>query len=240
MTPDELQARVAAFPRWYYRFDLGAVKTPVEPRLLARHAARHAHLFPPLLDACGGSLAGRRVLDVGCNAGFWALKAIEAGADHVLGIDARPIHIAQARLVFEALGVAVPRFDFLAADVAAAELSSRDPFDIVLCLGLLYHLAAPVEVIARLAAINTDILLVDTRVHRGDEAFVAVRERSDVPRNTVHDTPVLVPSAPVLESWLREAGYRVAPLPAPPLQPGMEDYADGRRMAYLCRKDPRR
>jgi ribosomal protein L11 methylase PrmA len=41
------------------------------------------------------------VLDLGCNAGFWSLAAIDAGADLVVGIDGRQMHIDQANLVFE-------------------------------------------------------------------------------------------------------------------------------------------
>ena len=39
------------------------------------------------MGACDGSLKGLRVLGLGCNAGWWSLKAIEAGCDFVAGID---------------------------------------------------------------------------------------------------------------------------------------------------------
>ncbi|MGH2699183.1 MAG: DUF1698 domain-containing protein, partial [Actinomycetota bacterium] len=53
------------------------------------------------MELCGGSLRGKRVLDLGCNAGFWSLEALDRGADFVLGIDGRDMHIEQAEFVFE-------------------------------------------------------------------------------------------------------------------------------------------
>lgn len=238
MDRQELQARIDAFPRWYYRFELDGLKTPVEPRLLARHAARYAHLFPPLLEACGGSLQGKRVLDLGCNSGFWALKAIEAGCDHVLGVDARQIHIDQATLVFDITGVPRHRFDFVTADACDVDLAAHGPFDVVLCLGLLYHLAAPEQLVSRISAVTSDVLLLDTRVHLGETAFIELHEGRHVPRNTVHDGPVLVPSRRAVEEMAIASGFHVSGLPFPALRPGMEDYADGRRVAFLCRKRP--
>ena len=100
---EALRERVASFPRWHYEFDLGGVRTPILDRAhVNRHAQRRAYFFAPLTRLCGGSLAGKRVLDLGCNAGFWSLAAIDAGADLVVGIDGRQMHIDQANLVFEA------------------------------------------------------------------------------------------------------------------------------------------
>src|SRR5207244_13180843 len=52
--------------------------------------------------ALGGSLQGRRVLDLECNAGLWSLLALQAGAEFVLGTAGRRMFIEQAEFVFEA------------------------------------------------------------------------------------------------------------------------------------------
>lgn len=80
----QLRERVAIFPRWHYEFDLNGVRTPIfNHRHVNRHEQRKNYFFRPLVRLCGGSLSGKRVLDLGCNAGFWSLMAIEAGADYV-------------------------------------------------------------------------------------------------------------------------------------------------------------
>ena len=115
---ERLRGRVASFPRWHYEFDLNGVRTPIFDRALVnRHAQRKEYFFAPLVRLCGGSLAGKRVLDLGCNAGFWSLAAIEAGAEFVLGIDGRQMHIDQANLVFGAKGVDPARYRFGTSDI---------------------------------------------------------------------------------------------------------------------------
>ena len=67
------------------------------------------------------------MLDLGCNAGFWSLAAIEAGAEFVLGVDARQSYLDQAALVFEAKGIDPSRYRFERAnvfEVALAEAST--------------------------------------------------------------------------------------------------------------------
>lgn len=114
---EALRQAIAAFPRWHYEFDLDGVRTPIaDPTRINRHKQRKAYFFQPLVEACGGSLAGKRVLDLGCNAGFWSLAAIEAGADFVLGLDGRVMHIEQARLVFAEKRIDPRRYCFAEAD----------------------------------------------------------------------------------------------------------------------------
>src|SRR5260370_26902182 len=86
MNPDELRSRVAAFPGWHYQFNLDGIPTPIWNEIaITRHEKRGRYFFDTLVRLCGGSLKGRRVLDLGCNAGWWSLKAIEAGCDFVAG-----------------------------------------------------------------------------------------------------------------------------------------------------------
>jgi 2-polyprenyl-3-methyl-5-hydroxy-6-metoxy-1,4-benzoquinol methylase len=59
------------------------------------HEQRKCYFFGPLIELCGGSLKGKRVLDLGCSAGFWSLDAVESGCDFVLGIDGRQMQIDQ-------------------------------------------------------------------------------------------------------------------------------------------------
>src|SRR5438067_2455320 len=91
---------------------IGANAVLIAPRAQTLRIGRGA-----FIGVNGGSLAGRRVLDLGCNAGYWSLAAIEAGADFVLGIDGRQMHIDQANLVFEARGVDPARYSFQTANI---------------------------------------------------------------------------------------------------------------------------
>ena len=188
---DRLRERVASFPRWHYEFDLGGVRTPIFNRThVNRHAQRREYFFAPLIQLCGGSLAGKRVLDLGCNAGFWSLAAVEAGAELVVGVDGRQMHVDQANLVFEAKGVDRARYQFLRGDVFTTEVD-QGPFDVVLCLGLLYHVSNPFGLMDRIAAWSDDLVVIDTTLSTlvGGPFFRLASQNPDDPRSAL-DRPI--------------------------------------------------
>ncbi len=126
-----------------------------------RVVQRRRYFFDRLLSVTGGDLKGMRVLDLGCNAGYWSLQAIEAGADFVFGIDGRQMHVDQANLVFEAKGVEPSRYRF---EVGNFLHRSFGAFDLALCLGVLYHVSSPVDLFDAMAATKAELLLIDTEV----------------------------------------------------------------------------
>lgn len=80
MDQEEIRAKIASFPRWHYQFDLAGNLTPIfREKWIVRHRERKRYFFDPVVQLFGGSLKGKRVLDLGCNAGFWSLNAAEAG-----------------------------------------------------------------------------------------------------------------------------------------------------------------
>lgn len=226
-----------AFKRWHYCFDLNGVLTPIwDSRCVNRHEQRKRHFFEPLVRLCGGSLRGKRVLDLGANAGFWSLAAIEAGCDYVLGIEGRAMHVAQAELVFEVKGVERERYDFVEADLFDVEWG--DGFDVVLCLGLLYHVRRPVELLERIARANTDLLIVDTAVVPRDEAALYL-QREDVadPRSAIGSGLVMVPTPAAVIEMLRSCRYHGVMLrPAFDDYTAADDFREGKRRAFVCAK----
>jgi hypothetical protein len=72
MQGEEIRRRIASFPTWHYQLDLKGNLTPIHKEdRVNRHRQRKEYFFDPLVDMFGGTLAGKRVLDLGCNAGFW-------------------------------------------------------------------------------------------------------------------------------------------------------------------------
>ena len=209
MVAPSLAERVAAFPQWHYAIDLGGgVQTPVfRPQNVNRHTQRSRYFFDALVRLCGGSLAGRRVLDLGCNAGFWSLKALEAGADFVVGVDGRQMYIDQAELVMEAKGIEPSRFRFEQANLFAWEPGEQ--FDIVLCLGLLYHVARPVELLERCARWGQDLLVLDTNLSQmTGSAVQIVKESPSNPRSSVEYELVMRPTRQAVIDLTRVVGFQ--------------------------------
>jgi SAM-dependent methyltransferase len=231
---DELKSRIAAFPLWYYRFEFdGGVSTPVpDPSVVNRQRQRRAYFFEPLLELCGGTLAGRRVLDLGCSAGWWSLQAQQAGADYVLGVDAMPMHVEQARLVFEASGADADRYRFETANVFECELAER--FDVVLCLGLLDHVAKPVELFELIARAGAELVVIDTEISRAHESVYEVDKLYGA-ANAVDRGIVLIPSRAAVAELAEQFGYETAPLAHNMTDyTGLSDYRRQRRLAFIC------
>ncbi len=239
MERQELEQRIAEFPVWHYRFEFanGAATPIYRPDYVNRHKQRRHLFLDRLIDVCGGSLEGRSVLDLGSNAGYWSLAAIEAGADFVLGVDGRQMHVDQANLVFEANGVNPERYRFELGNIFEHAFNGK--FDIVLCLGLMYHIAKPVELFETMAATGAQIIVIDTAVSLAPSSVfrVAHEDSLDNPRNAVDYRILLIPSRQAVFDLAKQFGYDCVALASNVTDfTGMNDYRTKQRAAFLCTK----
>ncbi|MFD2514891.1 TIGR04290 family methyltransferase [Pontibacter locisalis] len=85
-------------------------------------------------------LTGWKVLDIGCNAGFYSIELAKRGA-HVLGIDVDPHYLRQAEWAAKQFGLEdkIELKQMQVYDVA--RLDSQ--FDLIWYMGVLYHLRYP-------------------------------------------------------------------------------------------------
>ena len=109
-------------------------------------------------DAVPHDLSGKTVLDIGCNAGFYAMEMKRRGADRVLGIDFDPDYLAQARFAAEVEGLDIEFRQMSVYDVGA--LAER--FDVVFFIGVLYHLLDPVRHLRDVLARTRRAIMLDT------------------------------------------------------------------------------
>lgn len=119
--------------------------------------------------------ANLRVVDLGCLEGLYAIEFAQHGAT-VVGIEGRAPSITKARFAQKVLGLT--NLEFAQDDVRNLSREKYGKFDVVLCVGILYHLSAPdvfsfaqklSEVCVRLAIIDTHVSLAsrEHRTHRG-------------------------------------------------------------------------
>jgi tRNA (mo5U34)-methyltransferase len=87
-------------------------------------------------------LSGKAVLDIGCNAGFYAFEMQRRGASRVLGVDHDERYLQQARLARRQLGLGPRHVEFRRLEAYDLDrLGER--FDLVLFMGVFYHLRHP-------------------------------------------------------------------------------------------------
>jgi tRNA (mo5U34)-methyltransferase len=159
---EELVARVRAAGWWYQRIDLGeGVFTTEDPQYHELVWQRIAPAFPE-------RLGGASVLDVGCNAGYFAIELKRRGAGRVLGVEPVPLHFEQAILCRDALGLDIQYVRLDAHEVA--RLGSR--FDVVVFTGVLYHLRNPLLVLEQVGRLCRDVVVVETECIVDDERNV--------------------------------------------------------------------
>lgn len=115
------------------QYDAGYYASHVERYIARTRFTRHR--LKNVFDLAG-DVRGKRVLDLGCGMGTFALEAARLGAD-ALGVDPAPAAIAVARDLAQKLGYA--RAAFLEADAAELPVTA-ETFDVVICADLTEHL----------------------------------------------------------------------------------------------------
>nr|WP_205520633.1 TIGR04290 family methyltransferase [Propylenella binzhouense] len=135
MSREEIRRRADALGPWFHNIDLNGVSTAPD-HFLGDYPSVKWRLFA---DALPRDLTGRTVLDIGCNGGFYSIEMKRRGAARVLGIDFDDDYLAQARFATEVLGLDIEFRKLSVYDVGA--LGER--FDIVIFMGVLYHLRHP-------------------------------------------------------------------------------------------------
>ena len=153
---------------WFYPFRLpgGHVTTTYDGGALdAIHATRLAMLRSALQARFGASINQCSVIDIACHQGYFSTQLAQAGARDVLAVDARAEHVADATLIRDALGLKNMRV--VQSDVHALTPQTVGTFDIVLMLGLIYHLENPVGALRVARALTKNICLVETQIVPG-------------------------------------------------------------------------
>ena len=158
------------------------------------------------------TIAGRRVLDVGCGGGLLSESMTRAGAQ-VTGVDLAPGMIEVARLHAAESGLAI---DYRVA--SAEELAQASPghFDVVTCMEMLEHVPDPAAMIATLARLLAPggALFVST-LNRNLKSFLLAIVGAEyllrlIPPGT-HEYERLIRPAE-LARWARAAGLTLVEL----------------------------
>lgn len=170
MSRSEMEAQLAELAPFHHAIELPFGLSTYDAAT-ARHDRERTrlrslidHLWPHMLEAHGGSLAGLRVLDIACNCGGFAIEAARAGAAEVVGIDVDPHYIRQAEFIRDALGY--DNVSYRVARLEDLDVAETGSFDVVFFFGILYHLADPVGALTRISALARDMIVVDTSMLR--------------------------------------------------------------------------
>lgn len=158
---------------WFYSYELpdGSV-TPTYHGvdIQAIHDTRWNMMARCFEDHLGDDYSELSALDLASHQGWFAVRMAQAGFGRVHGIDARASHVADSRLVAEIYGL--DRLSFDQGDIHELDPAALGEFDVVLMLGLLYHLENPVGALRTCRALCRRLCLIETQIVPGMSGFV--------------------------------------------------------------------
>ncbi|WP_295055546.1 tRNA 5-methoxyuridine(34)/uridine 5-oxyacetic acid(34) synthase CmoB [Sulfuricurvum sp.] len=147
------------------------------------------------------NLHGKKVADIGCNNGYYMFRFLEDSPAKVVGFDPSALfksqfdlinHYVKSEILYELLGVEhLPFYE--------------EKFDVIFCLGVLYHRSDPIAMLKALAqglAQGGEVYL-DTFIIDGDEPYALCPSESYSKITNVY----FVPTLKALENWCIRAGF---------------------------------
>jgi tRNA (mo5U34)-methyltransferase len=161
MTREEILAELKRLEPWFHRIDLGGGLYTKTESVMGEPVDHPLGPWQTIQKLLPRDLTGKTVLDVGCNAGFYAFEARRRGAKRVLGVDGQRQHVRQGLFVRKVLGLDV---EFRRLNVYELNSRSVGQFDITLALGLLYHLKHPILALENLYQVTKELLVIETAI----------------------------------------------------------------------------
>jgi tRNA (mo5U34)-methyltransferase len=231
-----IEQKIRDLGEWFHNMNFKGVQTAPNhflgdyPRVKWE---RFAHALPK-------DLSGKTVLDIGCNAGFYAIEMKRRGAERVVAIDDEERYLAQARLAAELSSAKIEFRQLSVYDVG--ELNEK--FDLVLFLGVLYHLRHPLLALDRIHEYVASDILAFQSMQRGARKVLPLPKDYDFWQTDIFEEegfPIMyfiencyagdetnwwIPNRACAEAMLRSSGFTIVDHPE--------------EEVFICRRSGRR
>ena len=235
MITEQIQQDVQKLGKWFHNIDLRGVQTAPDHFLGDYPSVK----FKSFADAIPADLHGKTVLDIGCNGGFYSIEMKRRGADRVVGIDSDERYLAQARYAAKVLDADIEFRNMSVYEVATL----GEKFDVVIFMGVLYHLRHPLLALDLLYENVVKDLLIFQSMQRGSEVAAPVEQDYDFWNTEIFERPEFpqmyfiehryandptnwwIPNRACMDAMLRSAGFEISAHPE--------------REVYICRRTER-
>ena len=233
MTEDlMLKQQIRELGPWFHNLRIGGVETAPEHFLGDYPEGK----WQGFRHAIPEDLEGRSVLDIGCNAGFYALEMKRRGAGRVLAVDSDPHYLRQAEFAIRHSGADIDLRQMSVYDLG--QLQER--FDLVIFMGVFYHLRHPLLALDMIHEHVADDMLLFQSLQRGAPEALPVQQDYSFDEQGIFDeaawpklhfvehryagdpTNWFIPNPAASAAMLRSAGFRIDSRPEPEV--------------YVCRK----
>lgn len=237
-----LEDEIAALGPWFHNLRIDGVQTAPN-HFLGDYPAFKWAKFKQVIPE---DLEGRSVLDIGCNAGFYALEMKRRNAGRVVAVDSDPHYLRQAQFACDRAGADIELRQMSVYDVG--QLGEK--FDLVIFMGVLYHLRHPLLALDLLYEHVVGGEMLFQCMQRGEKEIAEVGANHDffdtelfekpgfpklffLEHNYADDpTNWFVPNKAGVEAMLRSAGFTIR------ANPEREVYLVGRGERHPAAEPP--
>jgi SAM-dependent methyltransferase len=191
---------------WNHNFDLpyGIQTRPGKQHSHGKNLVKLERLIP-LFDLI--DLKEKKILDVGCNEGFFSNYMMNRGAS-VIGIDIDELRISKAMYVKKLLGDS-SRLNFRKIDIYSEEFNDLNKFDLCLCLGFIHRVPDPFRAVKAISE-HTNMIIFEWKALKfgpHDEPFAYFSPKPE-DLEDYYGTEYWLLSFAALERILQRLGFK--------------------------------
>jgi LPS sulfotransferase NodH/SAM-dependent methyltransferase len=209
-------------------------------------AIRSRQLFKVIVEQNRGLFENAQVLEFPSVDGRWGLAALDAGAAHVVSVEAMPRLAARAARTFAEYGVSPEQYEFINADIFSA-VGSFEPesFDLIMCVRF-FERFDPHQSFRELHRLRPRFVILDTAVApgRGPVLRYALRmpeiTGARAMRQNNGGSIVATPSDDLIAFMCDFFGFRCHSIDWQAMGitnwTGIHDYERGRRRTYVLER----
>jgi tRNA (mo5U34)-methyltransferase len=219
LTHEQIEERVRRLGKWFHNLNLRGVQTAPD-HFLGDYPQNKWRNFAQAIPA---DLSGKSVLDIGCNAGFYSIEMKRRGAERVVGVDFDEAYLSQARFAAELSGAEIEFQQLSVYEIGRL----REKFDLVLFLGVFYHLRHPLLALDLIHEHVAKDLLVFQSMQRGSNEVEPIAADYPIWQTEMFDHPAFprmyfieerysgdatnwwIPNRACTEAVLRSAGFDI-------------------------------
>ena len=248
---DELEEAING-PPWIYPWRLrdGRELPIAAAELESVHRTRAEMIEPRVREALAAAGPDATALDLACNEGWFSQRLLEWGAARVVGVDVREHNIRRATLLRDHFEIPAARFELRQADVFELDAAALGRYDVVLVLGLIYHVENPMGVLRLARTCTKGVCVVETQLtqqvqpivhgngrvgefHQAEGSFAVVIEQGDNSLASTGRVMSLVPNRTALVQMAHMAGFETVDF-AVASEGHNAQYIDGDRAAIIA------
>jgi SAM-dependent methyltransferase len=219
--------------------------------LPAIHETRLAMMEPAVRETLLAAGPEATAIDLACNEGWFSHRLLDLGASKAVGVDIREVNVERARLVADQLGIPGDRLELKVGDVYDLDSEPDGAYDVVLLLGLIYHVEDPTGAIRVARRLAKRLCVIETQLTRQEQplewgrgaahtaeapaSFAAFYEEDTEVNPVASATGILslIPNPAAVHEMGRAAGFRLVEQVEPPTM-AHPQFLNGDRGLFLA------